>query len=555
MAERHPSRTILLVPDPDSGDEPHRRDGLARVLRDPGRRAQRLLGGDRAAAARHAREGAGVDRRAAADLRPAGVPALARRAAVGRRRSSSSSSTLTDRLIVDSTEWDDLPYPYRQLVAALRPHRGLRHRVGAHVALAHAARVALARTSPTSRTIRVRGTAAQAQLLAGWLRSRLGRDDIALEHVDGRAPRGHRPRRRAGAVPARRPAAAERRALGRARPLHPRPRSTRPRCARRRRRKESGALVRRTRGCSTSSRRCTAPGCRSSGASRPRSPATGSSAATRCRRRSRSAVRKRRSFRGAGSLEAWVWRIVVNAARDARRRRPVARRAARRRGERARAGAAARPADRAAARDRLSPLLRRPRLRGDRGTRSRSARARSARRSPPRGRRCAAHSRRCRHERAARRARAAVRRATATGTTCCAAPAGGRAGRRSLVAAVVRRSRRSSSAPALGVLLTRHAAAAAAERGRPEQRRRDHAAASPAASSSQAAPWKGHDGICYLVLFESRRPACRARRAGRMVLTPPLAGYTFDPRVVAGTAVTFAGKHVPLRWCTSRSST
>jgi RNA polymerase sigma factor (sigma-70 family) len=32
-------------------------------------------------------------------------------------------------------------------------------------------------------------------------------------------------------------------------------------------------------------------------------------------------VRKRRSFKGHGSLEAWVWPIVVNAARDARRRR------------------------------------------------------------------------------------------------------------------------------------------------------------------------------------------------------------------------------------------
>jgi RNA polymerase sigma-70 factor (ECF subfamily) len=32
------------------------------------------------------------------------------------------------------------------------------------------------------------------------------------------------------------------------------------------------------------------------------------------------AVRRRRDFRGSGSLEAWVWRIVVNAARDARRR-------------------------------------------------------------------------------------------------------------------------------------------------------------------------------------------------------------------------------------------
>jgi DNA-directed RNA polymerase specialized sigma24 family protein len=33
-----------------------------------------------------------------------------------------------------------------------------------------------------------------------------------------------------------------------------------------------------------------------------------------------SAVRSRRGFRGSGTLEAWVWRIVVNAARDARRR-------------------------------------------------------------------------------------------------------------------------------------------------------------------------------------------------------------------------------------------
>jgi RNA polymerase sigma-70 factor (ECF subfamily) len=34
------------------------------------------------------------------------------------------------------------------------------------------------------------------------------------------------------------------------------------------------------------------------------------------------AVRKRRTWRRRGPLEAWVWRIVVNKARDARRRRP-----------------------------------------------------------------------------------------------------------------------------------------------------------------------------------------------------------------------------------------
>src|SRR6476620_5564447 len=32
------------------------------------------------------------------------------------------------------------------------------------------------------------------------------------------------------------------------------------------------------------------------------------------------AVRSRCRFRGQGTLEAWVWRIVVNSARDARRR-------------------------------------------------------------------------------------------------------------------------------------------------------------------------------------------------------------------------------------------
>lgn len=32
------------------------------------------------------------------------------------------------------------------------------------------------------------------------------------------------------------------------------------------------------------------------------------------------ALRRRRRFRGDGSLEAWVWRIVVNSARDAARR-------------------------------------------------------------------------------------------------------------------------------------------------------------------------------------------------------------------------------------------
>ena len=34
------------------------------------------------------------------------------------------------------------------------------------------------------------------------------------------------------------------------------------------------------------------------------------------------ALRSRRTFRGEGSLDAWVWRSVVNCARDARTREP-----------------------------------------------------------------------------------------------------------------------------------------------------------------------------------------------------------------------------------------
>jgi len=41
-----------------------------------------------------------------------------------------------------------------------------------------------------------------------------------------------------------------------------------------------------------------------------------------------SALRKRKSFRGEGSLEAWLWRLVVNQARDERRSARRARAAA-----------------------------------------------------------------------------------------------------------------------------------------------------------------------------------------------------------------------------------
>ena len=85
---------------------------------------------------------------------------------------------VTDRLIVDSTEWDDLPYPYRQL-AELFDRTAV-----SDIAWARTSRwrALLASLWPDDRRRRDRSActarAAQALLLAGWLRSRLGRDDI-----------------------------------------------------------------------------------------------------------------------------------------------------------------------------------------------------------------------------------------------------------------------------------------------------------------------------------------------------------------------------------------
>ena len=61
----------------------------------------------------------------------------------------------------------------------------------------------------------------------------------------------------------------------------------------------------------------------------------------------------------------------------------------------------------------------------------------------------------------------------------------------------------------------------------------------------EAAPWKGHDGFCYLVLRV--RAGCVPRKArGTVMLTPPLFGWSFDSRVRTGTATTFGGRQVPL---------
>jgi glucose-6-phosphate dehydrogenase assembly protein OpcA len=182
MGERHPSRTIVLVPDSDAGT--NRIDATASLERYaiPGVEQNictevvelRLLGTRAKAPASI------VEPLLISDLPvflrwrgepPWGTPEL------------EQLVDLTDRLIVDSTEWDDVPYPYRHLVQLFE------RTAVSDIAWARTSRwrVLLASLWPSIadvRTIRVRGTAAQAQLLAGWLRSRLERDDIALEHVE-----------------------------------------------------------------------------------------------------------------------------------------------------------------------------------------------------------------------------------------------------------------------------------------------------------------------------------------------------------------------------------
>jgi glucose-6-phosphate dehydrogenase assembly protein OpcA len=89
---------------------------------------------------------------------------------------------IADRVIVDSTEWDELPYPYARL-AELFGRTAVSDIAWARTSRWRAILASLWPEIADVGTVRVHGTAAQAHLIAGWLRSRLGRPDIALEHL------------------------------------------------------------------------------------------------------------------------------------------------------------------------------------------------------------------------------------------------------------------------------------------------------------------------------------------------------------------------------------
>jgi hypothetical protein len=182
MAERHPSRTMLLFPEPDSGvdridaDVSVERYAMPGIDRDVCSEVVELrLHGKRAKAPASI-----VEPLLISDLpvflRWRGEPAW-------ESQELEQLVRITDRMIVASTEWDDLPYPYTRL-AQLFDRTAVSDIAWARTSRWRSLLASLWPDIANVGAIRVHGTAAQAHLLAGWLRSRLGRSDIVLEHVD-----------------------------------------------------------------------------------------------------------------------------------------------------------------------------------------------------------------------------------------------------------------------------------------------------------------------------------------------------------------------------------
>jgi glucose-6-phosphate dehydrogenase assembly protein OpcA len=180
MAERHPSRTIVLFPEPDAAD--NRIDARAEVER------WRVPDTDRGLVT----EVVELTLRGSMAKAPASIvePLLISDLPVFLRwRGEPPWSTpeleqlvgVTDRLIVDSTEWDDVPGSYGRL-AELFPRCAASDIAWARTSRWRAHLATLWPAIADVRTVRVHGTAAQAWLLCGWLRSRLQRDGIVLEH-------------------------------------------------------------------------------------------------------------------------------------------------------------------------------------------------------------------------------------------------------------------------------------------------------------------------------------------------------------------------------------
>ncbi len=177
LAERHPSRTIALFPDPE-GEDGIEAGAEVHCFSSGGERQvctetiRLKLGGTRASVP-------------ASVVQPLLLPDLPvflrwRGLPLFGERPFEELVDVVDRLIVDSTEWPGLPAPYARLAEIFE------RVMVSDIAWARTSRwrTQLASLWPgiaEVRRIKVTGTEAQAHLLAGWLRSRLERE-VELEH-------------------------------------------------------------------------------------------------------------------------------------------------------------------------------------------------------------------------------------------------------------------------------------------------------------------------------------------------------------------------------------
>jgi hypothetical protein len=181
MAEQHPSRALMLFPDPDSGKDSIDAEVSLECYAIPDADRKicsevielRLLGTRAKAPASI------VEPLLISDLpvflRWRGEPPW-------EAQELDQLVRIADRLIVDSTEWDDLPYPYTRL-AELFDRTAVSDIAWARTSRWRAILASLWPDIAEVGAVRVHGTAAQAHLIAGWLRSRLDRPEIAVEHV------------------------------------------------------------------------------------------------------------------------------------------------------------------------------------------------------------------------------------------------------------------------------------------------------------------------------------------------------------------------------------
>jgi hypothetical protein len=185
LAERHPSRTIVLVPEPDGGEAAI--DAELELARFPLGDSERSI----------CTETVLLRLRGPRAHAPASIvmPLLVSDLPVFCRWRGEPPFGLSefeqligvvDRLVVDSEEWDDLPYVYKKLANELD-----------RTAISDIAwqrllpwRSALARLWPgiaDASAIHIAGPKADALLLAAWLSTRLGRGDLLLEHDEAPA--------------------------------------------------------------------------------------------------------------------------------------------------------------------------------------------------------------------------------------------------------------------------------------------------------------------------------------------------------------------------------